>query len=41
MIANLNDAVIYCGILTLENVGTVVNYRVNFNHTFSRVKIQW
>jgi hypothetical protein len=26
MVANLNIAVAYCGILTLENVGTVVNY---------------
>jgi hypothetical protein len=26
MLANLNTAVIYCGILTLENVVTVVKY---------------
>jgi hypothetical protein len=30
MLANLNGKVIYCRILTLENVGTVVNYCVNF-----------
>ncbi len=26
MVANLNMSVIYCGILTLENVGAAVNY---------------
>ncbi len=26
MVANLNTAVIYCRILTLNNVGTAVNY---------------
>jgi hypothetical protein len=26
MVANLNTVVIYCGILTLVNEGTVVNY---------------
>jgi hypothetical protein len=29
-VANLNGVVIYCRILTLENVGTVVNYNAIF-----------
>jgi hypothetical protein len=31
-VANLKTAVIYCGILTLENVGSAVNYRGIFNN---------
>jgi hypothetical protein len=30
MVANLNATVIYRGLLTLENVGTAVNYRGTF-----------
>jgi hypothetical protein len=32
MVANLNTAVVYRGILTLENVGSAVNYRGIFNN---------
>jgi hypothetical protein len=32
VVANLNTAVVYRGILTLENVGSEVNYRGIFNN---------
>ncbi len=38
MLANLNTAVIYHIILTLENVGTAVNYSLYFYSTGPRCK---